>query len=124
MATVGREPKEIEHLEGSFKVDGATFLLDGESNYPNGDQSILAEGQAELGVRRNLEKEFSVPSRMGQLTGLWSAQRKSAEDKRPRVEGEFLFALVALLAGKLDGIELPKSAFRYRNRGKACADCG
>jgi hypothetical protein len=44
MATVGSEPEEIEHLKGSFKVDGAAFLLDGESGYPNGDQAILAEG--------------------------------------------------------------------------------
>jgi hypothetical protein len=44
MATVGSEPEEIEHLKGSVKVDGAAFLLDGESGYPNGDQAILAEG--------------------------------------------------------------------------------
>ena len=44
MATVGSEAEEIEHLKGSFKVDGAAFLLDGESGYPNGDQAILAEG--------------------------------------------------------------------------------
>ena len=44
MATIGSEAEEIEHLKGSFKVDGAAFLLDGESGYPNGDQAILAEG--------------------------------------------------------------------------------
>jgi len=124
MATVGSEAEEIEHLKGSFKVDGAAFLLDGESGYPNGDQAILAEGQAKLGVRRDLQKKLSISSCMGQLTRLGAAERQAAEDKRPRVEGEFLFALVALLAGELDGIELPKSAFRYRNGGKACADCG
>jgi tRNA-binding EMAP/Myf-like protein len=44
MATVGSEAEEIEHLKGGLKVDGAAFLLDGESGYPNGDQPILAEG--------------------------------------------------------------------------------
>ena len=44
MATVGSEAEEIEHLKGSFKVDGAAFLLDGESGYPNGDQAILTVG--------------------------------------------------------------------------------
>jgi hypothetical protein len=124
MTTVGSEAEEIKHLKGSVKVDGAAFLLNGESGYPNGDQAILAEGQAKLGVRRDLQKKLSVPSCMGQLTRLRAAERQAAEDKRPRVEGEFLFALVALLAGELYGIELPKSAFRYRNSGKACADCG
>ena len=124
MATVGSEAEEIEHLKGSVKVDGAAFLLDGESGYPNGDQPILAEGQAKLGVRRDLQKELSVPSCMGQLTRLGAAERQAAEDKRPRMEGEFLFALVALLAGELDGIELPKPAFRYRDGGKTRANCG
>lgn len=124
VSPIGSEAEEFEHLKGSFKMDGATFLLDGESSYPNGDQPILAEGQARLGVRRNLQKELSVLSRMGQLTGLWSAQRKSAQDKRPSMEGEFLFALVALFAEKLDGFELPKPAFRHRDGGKKRANCG
>jgi hypothetical protein len=88
MTTIGSEAEEIEHLKGSLKVDGAAFLLHGESGYPNGDHAILAKGQAKLGVRRNLEKELSVSSRMGQLTGLWAAERQATEDKRPSVKGE------------------------------------
>ena len=124
VSPVGSEAEEIEHLKGSFKVDGATFLLDGESGYPNGDQPILAEGQAKLGVRRDLQKKLSVPSCMRQLTRLGAAERQAAEHKRPCMEGEFLFALVALLAGELDGIELPEPAFRYRDGGKTRANCG
>jgi hypothetical protein len=75
-------------------------------------------------MRRNLKEEFSVPARMGQLTRLGAAERQAAEDKRPRMEGEFLFALVPLFAGKLDGIELPRPAFRYRDGGKTRANCG
>jgi hypothetical protein len=75
-------------------------------------------------VRHDLQKELSVPSGMGQLTRLGAAERQATEDMRPRMEREFLFALVALLAGKLDGIELPKPAFRHRDGGKTCADCG
>jgi len=40
------------------------------------------------------------------------------------VEGKFLFALVALLAGKLDGIELPEPTFRHRDGRKTRAYCG
>ena len=61
---------------------------------------------------------------MGQLTGLRAAERQAAEDKRPCMEGEFLFALVALFAGELDGIELPEPAFRHRDGGKTRANCG
>jgi hypothetical protein len=124
MAAIGGEAEEIEHLKGSIKVDDATFLLHRESGYPDGNQPILAKGQAKLGVRRNLQKELSVPSCMGQLTGLGAAERQAAEDKRPRMEGEFLFPMVALLAGELDGIELTKPAFRHRDGGKARANCG
>ena len=76
MTTVGSQAEEIEHLEGSVKVDGLASLLDGQSGYPNGDQLILAEGQAKVRVRRNLQKELSVPSCMGQLTRLWAAERQ------------------------------------------------
>jgi hypothetical protein len=124
MATIGSEAEEIEHLEGSVKVDGAGFLLDGESGYPNGDQAILAERQAKLGVRRDLQKKLSVPSCMDQLTRLGAAERQATEYKRPCMEGEFLFALVALFAGELDGIELPDSPLRYPDGGETCADCG
>jgi hypothetical protein len=75
-------------------------------------------------VRRDLQKKLSVPSCMGQLTRLGAAERQAAEDKRPRMEGEFLFALVPLIAGELDGIELPDSPLRYPDVGETCADCG
>lgn len=95
-----------------------------ELGYPNGDQSILAEGQAKLGVCRNLQKELSVLSCMGQLTGLRSAQGKSVQYKPPGAEGEFLFAVVALLAGEVDDFELKEPTFRHRDGGKTSANCG
>ena len=110
--------------EGQFQSGWCGFSVGRREWRPNGDQSILAEGQAKLGVRRDLQKKLSVPSRMCQLTRLGAAERQAAEDKRPRMEGEFLFALVPLIAGELDGIELPKSAFRYRDGGKTRANCG
>jgi len=75
-------------------------------------------------VRRNLEEELSVPSCVGQLTRLGAAERQAAEDKRPRMEGEFLLSGVALIAGELDGIELPESPLRYPDGGKTGANCG
>lgn len=92
-------------------MDDPTFLVHGEGCYPDRDQSVLAEGQAKLRMRRNLEEELSIPPRMGQLAGLWAAVRQAAEDKRPRMEGEFLFALVAPFMDELDSFELPKPTF-------------
>jgi hypothetical protein len=39
------------------------------------------------------------------------------------MEGEFLFPMVALFQGELDGIELLEPAFRHRDSGKTCTDC-
>jgi hypothetical protein len=124
MTTIGCKTEEIKHPKGSFKVDGAAFLLHGESGYPNGDQPILAEGQAILGVRRDLQKELSVLSRMGQLTGWWAAERQAAEDKRSSMESESLLPHVALLAGKVDRFELPEPPFRRTDGGKTRASYG
>ena len=62
-------------------------------------------------MSEDLEKVFSVSSRMGQLAGLGAAERQAAEDKRASVEGQFLLSSVALLAGKVDGFELAESPF-------------
>jgi hypothetical protein len=105
-------------------VDDPAFLLHGEGSYPDRDEPVLAERQTELRVRHNLKEELSVPSRMGQLTGLRAAERQAAEDKRPCLEGEFLVAVVALLAGELDGFDLPEPALRHRDGGKTGANCG
>ncbi len=75
-------------------------------------------------MSRNLEKELTIPSHMGQLTGWWSTERHPTEDKRAGVECEFLLTGVALLAGKLDGFELSKPALRDGDTGKTRADCG
>ena len=102
MTTIGSKTKEIEHLEGGIKADDTAFLLDRQGGYPYGYQSVLAQGQAKLGMSGNLEKELPIPSGMGQLAGLGAAERQAAEDERACVEGEFLLSGVALLAGKMD----------------------
>ena len=124
MTTIGSKTKEIEHLDGSIKADDTAFLLDSQGGHPYGDQAVLPEGQTELGMSGNLEKELPVPSGMGQLAGLRAAERQAAEDKRPRMEGEFLLSGVALIAGELDGIELPESPLRYPDSGKTGPNCG
>ena len=124
VTAIGSKVEEFQHLKGSFKMDCATFLLHSEGGYPNRNRPVLAERQAIIGMSRDLEKVLSVPSRMSQLAGLWTPEREAAEDKRPGVEGEFLFPGVALLASKLDGFQLSKPPLGHGNAGKTLADCG
>jgi len=37
--------KKVEHLSGAVEANGATFLLYGERGYPDGNETVLAEGQ-------------------------------------------------------------------------------
>ncbi len=69
VTSVGSKTEEVEHLNGSRKADDAAFLLNSHSGDPDRDQPVLPDGQAIFEMSRNLEKETSVPSRMGQLTG-------------------------------------------------------
>ena len=72
----------------------------------------------------NLEKELSVPSDVGQLAGLWAAERQTAGIKRACVKGEFLLSGLALLAGKVNPFELPEPPFRHAEGRKTGANCG
>jgi len=64
MAAVLGEPEEVQHLSGAFEVDDAAFLLNGERRYPDWNQAVLAEGQAEFRVAGDIEKESAVPARV------------------------------------------------------------
>lgn len=98
ISAVCRKMEEGQHLDGVCKVDGAASLLDGEGGDPDGDQSVLAEGQAIVGMGNDVKEEFAIASTMNELGGRWPAKRESAENERPRVEGEFLTAAGTLLA--------------------------
>ncbi len=54
VASVFRKAKEFEHLRSTMEVNGPALLPEGESCYPDGDETILAEGQAEVRVGDNV----------------------------------------------------------------------
>jgi hypothetical protein len=54
MPPVFRQMKEVEHLSGAIKVNGAAFLADGERRYPDWDKAVLAEGKAVGWMASNL----------------------------------------------------------------------
>jgi hypothetical protein len=55
----------------------------------------------------DLEEEFSVAPYVRQLSGGRTTEGKTAKDKGPGVETNFLLALLALLTDEQDGVESP-----------------
>lgn len=104
--TVFRKAEEIKHLSRGVKMNLAGFLPDGKRCDPDRNQAVLTEGQAELRMADNLKEETTVPAGMESLVSRGSAQWNTTEDERPGMEGEFLLAIVTLLADKLNRFEL------------------
>lgn len=80
----------------------ARLLPDGERGHPDRDQAVLAEWQAEFGMADDLKEEMAVEAGMGSLVSRRSSQWDTTENKRPGVEGKFLFSTVTLLADELN----------------------
>ena len=58
MAPIRSEAEEIEHLKGSFKVDGATFLLDGRVATQMGTNRSWPNGKPNSGCAAICRKNF------------------------------------------------------------------
>lgn len=102
----------------------ARFLPDGERGHPDRDEAVLAEWQAEFGMADDLKEESAVAASMRSLASGRTAQRYTAEDERPGMEGKFLFAIVTLLADETDNLDLPQLAFGYREGRRVDANYG
>ena len=79
-----------------------TLLFVRESGKPDRYQAILAVGQAEARVRRDLKQEMAVPTSVDELVFGTLTYRKPAKNERPGVVGDLLSAGFPLLADKLD----------------------
>lgn len=106
MAAVLGEPEEVQHVSGTLEVHVPAFLLDGERRYPDGNEAILAEGQAEFRMAGDIEKESPVAPRVNQLRSGRSAERDAAENERAGVVGKLLCAVLPFLADEGDGFKL------------------
>lgn len=71
----------------------------------------MAIRQAKVGMGNDMKEEFAVAPTMNELGGWRLTQRETAEDERSCMKGKFLFAIVALLADELNGIELFQPPF-------------
>jgi len=93
---VFEEMEKIEDLGSCAKPDNATALADGHSCYPDRDEAILAVRETVLRMADDLKEEFSVAACVRQLIGWGTTEGKTAKDKWPGIEGEFLAASGAL----------------------------
>ena len=105
-------------------MDGAASLLYGECGNPDRDQPVLAEWQAIVRMGNDVKEEFAVAAAMNKLKGWWPAKRKSAENERPRVEGEILAAAGTLFADQANRLDLLQPPFGDSNGGQVVADYG
>lgn len=108
VAPVLGEAKEVEYLSSTLKTNDPAPLLNGERCYPDGNEPVLAEGQAELRVAGDVEKESSVAPRVNELRTGRSAQWNPAENERPGIVGELLLPVLPFLADEGDGLQLTK----------------
>jgi hypothetical protein len=60
--------EEIQHLGRGAETDGPASLAQGQGGHPDGNESILAKGKAELRMAGDLQEKPTVPSCVEQLT--------------------------------------------------------
>ena len=72
----------------------------------------------------DMEKELAVVPAMNELGGWRAAERKSAENEGPRIEGQLLPAGGTLLPDQADRFDLLEPAPGYSQAGRTIADCG
>ena len=112
IAAVLGEPEELQHLSGACEMHGAALLPEGKGSNPDGYEAVLAKGQTEVGMADNVKEEPSVAPSMNELVPWHWTQRNAAEDKRPGVERNFLFALLTLFSNHQDRVDLLGSSGR------------
>ena len=105
-AAVLGEAEEVEHLSDALETNDPALLLNGERRDPDGNETVLAEGQAEFGVSGDVEEESAVASRMNQLGPGRPAERNAAENEGSGVVGKLLLAILPFLADEGYGLEL------------------
>lgn len=105
MRSVLRQVEELKNLSGAGKMYLAAFLPDGESGNPDGNKAVLAEGQAEVRMRCDIEKELAVMPRVRKPISRWAAQGNATEHERPGVKGEITMAVFSLLPDEADSLD-------------------
>jgi len=72
----------------------------------------------------DVEKELAVVTAMDELGGWRAAERKSAENEGPRIEGKLLPAGGTLVPDEADRFDLLQPAPGYSEACRTVANCG
>lgn len=106
------EAEGFEHFAGGAEADGAAVLAEGERGDPDGDDAVLAEGEAEAGMAGEAEEEFAVLAGVFEGGFRDAADGKAAKDEGAGVEDEILLPFLAFGVDDFDGGELFGFTFR------------
>jgi len=60
IAAIFGEAKKVEHLGSAIEMNCAALLPKGESGYPDGNEPVLAEGQAIVWVGDDVKEKASI----------------------------------------------------------------
>ena len=75
---VDLQPKEGEHVGGTFESDDSALLLQGKGCDPNRDEPVLPEGKTVVRMADDLKEELAAVPRVGELILRRTAQREPA----------------------------------------------
>lgn len=114
------QAKELKDLGGTSKANGSVPLHDREGGKPDRDQAVLSVGQAESGMGGDFEKEAAVAAGVHKLVAPRPPQRNAAKHEGSSVVAKLLVTGIALLADKLDGLDLLEPSLGDLK----CGECG
>jgi hypothetical protein len=96
--------ENLQHAGCGFKSDGLAFLLDGKCRQKNGDNPVLAEGHAIVGMAGDLEDERTILVLIDELPSGQRPDRQAAKNEWG-TEAQILLALFSFEAHQLNTVQ-------------------
>ena len=101
-----KKPWNISRLFRLFVLCGLPVRRPVQGQLMYGDDSVLAERQAVVGMASHLEYELSIPALEHQLAFCRSPDRQATKNKRTRAESETLASLLSFESHQFDAVQL------------------
>ena len=100
--------ESVQHFKGARERYGSALLSYRQGGEEDGDQAILAPGQAIGRMTGDLQQELSVSAFVQQHTIGRPPDRQATKNEGPRGEAQGLGGGISLQADALNGFQLPK----------------
>src|SRR5580658_9337378 len=111
--------ESVQHFKGARECYGSALLSDRQGGEEDGDQAILAPGQAIGRMTGDLQQELSVAAFVQQHTIGWPLDRQATKNKGSRGEAETLIGGISLQPHAFNGFQLPKFLLGKRSELRA-----